>query len=311
MSQTHRSQEHASEQHRDLDGIRIVLFALNLPGPAAAARLAERGAHVIKFEPLTGEPFAEMHRGWYEAMHTHIETRRVDLKTESGRGEMARELASADVLITAFRHASLTRLGLDNASLRKTYPRLCHVAIVGHGDSLADVAGHDLTYQASSGLLRGSSAESLPPMPATLLADLVGVERAIASVYALLFAREREHTSLYAEIALADGAHDFALPARLGLTTASGFLGGANPFYAMYATTNGVVALAALEEKFWRALVALLPDELPDAAGLAALTPASAELSSVLQRLFAKRSAAEWEEWGRKHDIPLARVRQP
>ncbi|MGV3709757.1 MAG: CoA transferase [Gemmatimonas sp.] len=294
----------------DLEGVRVVLFGLNLPGPAAAARLAAAGARVIKFEPPTGEPFAAMHHGWYEQMHAHIETRRVDLKSDAGREQLAHELSSADVFITAFRHASLERLALDHASLTRLYPRLCQVAIVGHGHDSADVAGHDLTYQAGSGLLLSDTTGALPPMPSTLLADLVGVERTVAAVYSLLFARERGHATRYAEVALADCAYDFGLPARLGLTARGGFLGGANPFYAMYQTADGVIALAALEEKFWRALVAALPQE-PVVNGISpgSMTAATPELRATLQACFLRRTAREWEDWARAHDIPLAAIR--
>ena len=43
---------------RPLAGIRVVSVAVNLPGPLAAARLAEFGAEVVKIEPPTGDPLA-------------------------------------------------------------------------------------------------------------------------------------------------------------------------------------------------------------------------------------------------------------
>ena len=45
---------------RPLAGIRVVSVAVNLPGPLAAARLAEFGAEVVKIEPPTGDPLAAL-----------------------------------------------------------------------------------------------------------------------------------------------------------------------------------------------------------------------------------------------------------
>ncbi|SLD27552.1 Predicted acyl-CoA transferases/carnitine dehydratase [Mycobacteroides abscessus subsp. massiliense] len=41
-----------------LTGVNVVSLAINLPGPAACARLAEFGAAVTKVEPPGGDPLA-------------------------------------------------------------------------------------------------------------------------------------------------------------------------------------------------------------------------------------------------------------
>lgn len=246
-------------------------------------------------------------------LHANVEVRRIDLRSNDGRAELSQLLDGSDVFLTAFRNASLERLSLDTASIRKQYPRLCHVAIVGHRDEMSEVAGHDLTYQARSGLLSNGA------VPATLIADLVGVERAVSATYELLFARSRGSVDLTAEIALADGAHDFALPIRLGLTAANGPLGGANPFYGIYQTREGLLALAALEDKFWQRLLRLLAEqpELPqtlilDTQTVANWTSECAQpIREGLQRAFLQKSASEWEAWAQRNDLPMAAVLSP
>src|SRR5690606_20205433 len=91
----------------------------------------------------------------------------------------------ADILITSSRPSALARLGLDAKNLRKTYPRLCHVAIVGESGKRAEHAGHDLTYQARHGLV------DPPSMPKALVADTAGAERAVSAALAMLYAREK------------------------------------------------------------------------------------------------------------------------
>lgn len=293
-----------------LAGTRVVVFALNLPGPAAAARLAANGAAVVKIEPAGGDPFAEIEPEYYRALHAGIDIRRVDLRNIEARAAFQELLIDADVFLTAFRCASLERLSLDAVSIRNAFPRLCHVAIVGHSGESSDVAGHDLTYQAAAGLLSGGA------MPVTLIADLVGIERAVSATFALLLARANGSRDLYAEVSLADGATDFAAPLLLGLTRPNGMLGGANPFYSIYQTQSGLLALAVLEEKFWRRLLHLLPNELNDAnvseaeqMRVESLCASSEGLRQMLERLFLRRTAAYWEQWGREHDLPMAEVR--
>src|SRR5690348_10778267 len=68
-----------------LDGLRVISIALNLPGPAACARLRELGASVAKVEPPSGDPFEEFCPAWYRRLHEGMEVGRLDLKSEIGR----------------------------------------------------------------------------------------------------------------------------------------------------------------------------------------------------------------------------------
>lgn len=161
-----------------LEDLRVVSLALNLPGPAAAARLVALGAQVTKVEPPAGDFLAEAAPAYYAELAAGQRVVTIDLKTTAGLAELAGLLDEADLLLTSSRPAALARLGLDWASVHARWPRLCQVAIVGHAGAEADVPGHDLTYQASVGVL-------LPPvMPTVLVADLAGAERAVADALA-------------------------------------------------------------------------------------------------------------------------------
>lgn len=273
-----------------LHGHNVVLFALNVPGPVAAERLQQMGATVRKIEPLTGDPFASLSRPWYDALHAHVHVERADVRTPDGRALLDEWLASADVLITSFRPSSLRRLSLDPASVAARFPRVCQVAIVGESGARAEIAGHDLTYQAHAGLL------GPPVMPTTLLADLAGAERAVSATLALLLSRSTAGTGGVTEIALADAVAGLALPAAYGLTTGSGLLSGAFPLYHLYPAALGWVAVAALEPHFAAALL--------DALGLSEATVKG--LATVL----ATRTAAEWEQWAVERGLPVAAVKE-
>ena len=280
-----------SDSALPLRGIRIVSLALNVPGPVAAARLATMGAEVVKIEPPGGDPLMALCPAWYQQLHESITTLRLDLKTIPALERTYELLASADVFLTSFRPSSLQRLKLGRAELSAKFPTLAQVAIVGEPGARSDVAGHDLTYQAIAGLL------TPPTMPLTLLADLSGAERTVSATLALLFARSRGHGELCSEVSLAESVQPFVAPLSAGLTTPTGPLGGANPFYHVYQSQDGWIAVAALEPQF----AARLNSELQ----LTNVTVAELEV------IFASNTSSAWEAWAATRDVPISAVRLP
>ncbi len=272
-----------------LEGIRVVTTALNLPGPAACARLRDLGATVAKVEPPAGDPMERFHPEWYRKLHEGMTIGRLDLKSETGLRAMERLLEGADLLVTAQRASALERMGLGAADLSTRHPRLCHVAITGHASPADDLAGHDLTYLAAHALV------SPPSMPRTLFADMAGAERAVSTALALLVARERTGKGQRATSALADAAAFLAQPLHQGLTRPGALLGGGNPAYNLYPAREGWIAVAALEPHFEK--------KLGDKFALGRLTV------DALKAVFAAHDPEYWEEWGRRNDVPIVAVR--
>jgi len=273
-----------------LKNIRAVSLAVNVPGPAAAARLAAMGATVTKVEPPNGDPLANYSAGWYKALAANQEVVTLNLKQPEGAGRLQAMLARADLLLTAQRPAALGRLSLDWPRLHGQFPRLCQVAIVGHPHPNQNLAGHDLTYAASAGLM------SPPELPLTLLADLSGAEMAVSAALALLFNREKTGEGGYAEVALSEAAEGFARPLKYGLTKPGGILGGGLPGYACYAARDGFVAVAALEPHFLERLLHELNLEKPG--------------REEFEQIFATKTAAEWETWANDRDLPICKIRE-
>ena len=58
-------------------GSRLVTLAQNVPGPAAASRLQDLGASVVKVEPPNGDPLASANPAWYGALTAGSEVVRV------------------------------------------------------------------------------------------------------------------------------------------------------------------------------------------------------------------------------------------
>lgn len=270
-----------------LDGLQVLNLAVNLPGPAAAAGLSRMGAHVTKLEPPSGDPMELYHAGWYRDMAAGHTVVKLNLKSAVDRARLDELLAGADLLITATRPAALERLGLGWSALHGRFPRLCQVAIVGYPSPRENEAGHDLTYQASLGLL------SPPHMPRTLLADMAGAELTVSSALALLLGRERGHGGGYAEVALSEAAAAMAEPLSYGCTAPGALLGGGIPEYNIYQTKDGWVAVAALEPHFKKRLEETLAISTPEQ----------------YRSAFATRSAVEWQQWGQERDVPIVIVK--
>jgi alpha-methylacyl-CoA racemase len=265
-----------------LDGVRVVSTALNVPGPAALARLAALGAHAVKIEPPSGDPLAGFCPTWYAELHGAVAgIERLDRKTPAGRAALEHRLDGAEVLLTSQRPAALARLGLEPTALWARHPRLRMVRIVGD-TSAPDRPGHDLSYQAEAGLLGDT-------LPRTLMADLLGAERAVSAV--LLALRGAPGTCL--DVGLRDAVATLAPPLRHGLTAPGGPLGGGDPAYRVYAARDGLVALAAIEPHFRSRLYAAL--ERP--------------VNTALDEVMAARTTAEWVAFAATHDLPLSVVR--
>jgi len=274
---------------KPLSGFRVLNLAVNLPGPAAAARLRRMGAEVTKLEPPTGDPMETYHAGWYREMAAGQSVLKVDLKAAEGRHSLDELLGDGDLLLTATRPAALARLGLDWATLHRRFPRLCQVAVIGYPAPRENEAGHDLTYQASLGLL------SPPALPRTLISDMAGSELVVSSALALLLSRERGGGGAYAEVALSEAAAAMADPLRHGSTLPGANLGGGTPEYNLYQATDGWVAVAALEPHFKQRL----EGELAIAT------------SDEYRAVFATRSAAAWQAWAQERDIPIVMLQGP
>jgi alpha-methylacyl-CoA racemase len=272
-----------------LGGFRVVTLSVNAPGPAAAARLTELGARVVKVEPPGGDPLASYCRQWYGELNRGQKIVTLDLKQEKDRARLDRLLEKSDLLLTSHRPAALERLSLDWKSLHRRFPALCQVALVGYPAPRQHIAGHDLTYMAEAGLL------SPPQLPATIFADLGSAERMASEALALLLGRQRSRKGAYREVSIFETARLFAVPRRYGITTADGMLGGGAPQYNLYRARRGWVAIAAPEPHFWKRLKAEL--QLPDAG--------RKQLAAALR----KRTAKEWERWAARRDLPVAAVR--
>lgn len=272
-----------------LAGMRAITLALNVPGPMAAERLRDFGVSVTKIEPPQGDPLKTFNPDWYGRLTAGVTVVVCDLKTAAGREQIGDRLSETDLLLTSQRPAALERLELGWETLHARFPRLCQVAMVGYPAPNQNIAGHDLTYLGSNALLRP------PALPPTLYADVAGSEQAALAAVAVLLARERTGVAQYVEAAIADAAKRLAAPLAAGLTVPGGRLAGAFPGYNLYRTTDGWVAVAALEPHFYQRLCEQLKVSTPSYDSFAAC--------------FVTEGNDYWSRFAEQYDLPIEPVR--
>lgn len=306
-----------------LSGIRVLDFTTLLPGPLAALILAEAGAEVIKIERPEGEELRRYAPRWgSESLYFALLNRgkksvSLDLKAADALARLEPLIREADVVIEQFRPGVMARLGLDYERVRAIRPDIVYCSITGYGQSgpKAQVAGHDLNYISETGLFGLShGTNSTPVVPPALVADIGGGSMpAVINILLALFRRDRTGQGAHLDIAMADAMFTFAWWAYgEGRATGrwpgngKGQLAGGSPRYRPYPTRDGrLVAVAALEQKFWDrlcALVGLEPRLRDDSHDPAATTGA-------LRAIFASHSAAEWERRFRGEDCAANVVR--
>jgi crotonobetainyl-CoA:carnitine CoA-transferase CaiB-like acyl-CoA transferase len=284
---------------KPLRGTRVLSLALNLPGPAALMRLAQLGARCTKVNPPSGDPMQHYTPEGYAQLHQGVSEITLDLKDAKGQAALHRQLAKTDVLLTSFRPSALAKLGLGWKALHARHPALSLIEVVGAPGPLAEIPGHDLTYQAEVGLVPGMD------LPASLFADMGGALMASEAALQAVLLQKSTGRGTRHEVALSTAAAWLALPRSWGMTTPKGAVGGAHAGYRLYPCKNGRVALAALEAHF--------AQRLCEAAGVQIAHPVKDLFKPAVHRaiaaFLADKTRQQLDAWAEAKDIPLLTLR--
>jgi alpha-methylacyl-CoA racemase len=191
----------------------------------------------------------------------------LDVRSAEGRRTALRVIASADVLVEAFRPGVMERLELGPDDCAAVNDRLLYARMTGWGQGgpLAHTAGHDINYLALSGALALiGPPDHKPTVPLNLVADFGGGGMLlVAGVMAGLLERERSGRGQVIDVAMTDGV-GLLLAMTWSLRNSGAWsdqrgtnlLDGGAPFYDTYLCADGhSVALGALEPAFYAAFL--------------------------------------------------------
>ena len=259
-----------------LEGVKVLDFSTLFPGPMCTLLLADAGADVIKIERASGDDmrdyapkvgadsvnFCLLNRGKKSIV--------ADLKDPVIRKKIQSLIAEADVIVEQFRPGVMDRLGLGYEAAKAINPRIIYCSITGFGQygPYAQVAAHDMNYQARTGMVRlGSDQSGAPFVPPVLTADLAaGAYPAVMNI--LLGLRHCDQTGVGCHLDISMSDNLFPLMYwGLGAGWAAGewpkagdeLVTGGSPRYQIYQTADDkYLAAAPLEDKFWNNFLSIL-----------------------------------------------------
>lgn len=312
-----------------LDGLVVLDFSQFLSGPAAALRLADLGARVIKVERAgSGDPCRNLHLSatddmtrestLFHAINRGKESFAADPNVPADLERVRALIEHADVLIQNFRPGVMDRLGLGPEAVADINPALVYCSITGFGASgpWGDRPGQDLLAQARSGLMFLNGDADQGPLPFGLaIADVLAGAAIVQGALAALVRRGRTGRGGHVETSLLECLIDLQfevltthlndggrLPQRSKVGSAHAYL--AAP-YGIYPTADGYLALAMIPLD---RLAALL--KLPELSGLPKADPfrrRDAIKRTIATRLVA-RTTAQWLSILEPEDIWCAGV---
>ena len=252
---------------KPLEGLTVLDFSQFLAGPAAAMRLADLGARVIKVErPGSGDICRQLYISnlqvegestLFHSINRNKEGYAANLKDPEDLARVKKLIAGADVMIHNFRPGVMERIGLDYETVSGLNERLVYGAVTGWGTEGPWVTrpGQDLLAQSVSGLAQLSGDDGQPPVPMGLaIGDLTASAHLVQGILACLVRRGVTGKGGLVEVSLLESLLDLQFevitthlndgglePNRSAVNNAHAYLGAP---YGLYATEDGYLALA-------------------------------------------------------------------
>ena len=311
-----------------LSHIRVLDLSRVLAGPWAGQNLADLGAEVIKVErPKFGDDSRTYGPPWVKDREGR-DTKDSAYFTSANRGKksitlnisrpegqkLVRELARvSDVLIENYKYGDLARYGLAYDDLKPLNPRLIYCSVTGFGQTgpYREHPGYDFMIQGMGGMMSvtgepDGAPGGGPQRAGVPVADIITGMYASIAVCAAIAHRAETGVGQQLDLALLDSQI-----ALLAYQNTNYFATGKPPRrignlhpnivpYQPFKTADGDVILACGNDNLFRKFceAAGCADLADDArfAGNGKRVENRAELTRLLQAVFAKRSTKEWVE---------------
>ena len=176
--------EAVQPQSPPLEGVRILEITNLIAGPTGGRLLADLGADVIKFEPLTGDMSRPIGRTYFYSVNFNKRSVSVDTRTDDGKEVVQRIASSADVLLANLRPHATERMGIGPA----INPSLIEIHLTGYGFTgpYAKRPGIDPLAQAYMGMQRAQGGTENPPVFPAQLAPTDFTTGAVGAIGAVL-----------------------------------------------------------------------------------------------------------------------------
>lgn len=261
-----------NEDEGPLAGVKVVELSMYVQGPVAGLTLASIGADVVKIEQVGkadlmrgfrsafGVTFDDRGREWmYASLNRNKRALALDISSEAGRPVFERLIEQADVFVTNLRQAGLARVGADPDTLLKINPRLvyCRGAGFGMRGPMADDPCQDTVGMAYAGFMDSTAPTEVPNYPPGSMSDILTGTNMAAAVMAGLLKRSKTGKGCVVGTSQTQALLWLQLQA-VGVAANMGTRmerfdpnSSANPLFTVYRTSDGWVAIAAIQASHW------------------------------------------------------------
>lgn len=249
-----------------LKGMTIVDLSHRLPGPLCGKILSDLGADVIKVEdkvfqdPFLSGLFAQFDTSfvsWYENLNRGKKIERFDFNNSDDQKKIHGLVTRADAVIMGLPPKTREKLKVTDSDLNLNKP---YVVIELLASATEKKSMHDLNALAMTGLLTlyvAHQHEKIVDPPFLPIAGISFGHKAATDLLAAYISSQKENKTQFVKTYLDQVTEDILgifwpeADRKLGRTK---FLhNGVFPCYALYQTKDKkYVALAAVEEKFWK-----------------------------------------------------------
>jgi crotonobetainyl-CoA:carnitine CoA-transferase CaiB-like acyl-CoA transferase len=193
--------------------LKVIELASVLAGPSVGQFFAELGAEVIKVENLkTG---GDVTRTWKSSGETTDDRSAyfcsvnwgkksvaIDLTTDTGKQQVQKLAASADVVIASYKPGDAEKLGVSYEQLRAFNPALVYGQITGYGAD-NDRVGYDAVIQAEAGFMDlNGERDGVPTKMPVALIDVLAGHQLKEGLLLALWQRERTGQGNFVEVSL-------------------------------------------------------------------------------------------------------------
>jgi len=195
-----------------LSGVRVIDLSRVAAGNMLSMQLADFGADVIKFEPLTGDTLRAMRiegvETYWKVYARNKRSVALDFRRPECLDLIRRMVADADALIENFRPGVMERMGLGPEALHAINPKLVigRISGWGHSGPYRHKPGFGTLAEGYSGFAAISGfGDREPLLPAIFLADMTtGLHGAYALMVALWHVRVNGGAGQVIELSLLD-----------------------------------------------------------------------------------------------------------
>jgi len=312
-----------------LQGLRVIDLTQDFAGPFCTMILSDLGAEVIKIEKpgagdetrAWGPPFIDGISYYFLSLNRGKKSIVLDLKTREGQDIIRKLVVDADIFVESSRPGQMARFNLDYPRLRRLNKALVYASISSFGQTgpYRDRIGYDLIAFAMSGIMATTGEKGRPPIRMSVpVADIAAGHYASTAILASLSRRLVTGRGDYIDLSLHDSivswltylaSYYFATgkePQRLGSAHPS-----IVPYQAFRCKDKDLV-LAIGNDHQWQDFCHATGQERLLADRRFSTNPSRVRnrrfLIPVLERMFLRRKANEWQRVLVQAEVPAAPV---